>query len=100
MKYAGFKYQFKETTFTRRYRFERYFTRGQLLKQDSFTVTINNKEYLSLEQFQQRGYGYIKFTGDNSFEVVIYKHMGNATSFTVAYKSAITESGKIKIPTK
>ncbi|WP_458859738.1 Cna B-type domain-containing protein, partial [Bacillus pacificus] len=67
---------------------------GQLLKQDSFTVTINNKEYLSLEQFQQRGYGYIKFTGDNSFEVVIYKHMGNATSFTVAYKSVITESGK------
>ncbi len=67
---------------------------GQLLKKDSFTVTINNKEYLSLEQFQQRGYGYINFTGDNSFEVVIYKHMGNATSFTVAYKSTITESGK------
>ncbi|HDR4562127.1 TPA: Cna B-type domain-containing protein, partial [Bacillus luti] len=67
---------------------------GQLLKKDSFTVTINNKEYLSLEQFQQRGYGYIKFTGDNSFEVVIYRHMGNATSFTVAYKSKITDSGK------
>ncbi len=67
---------------------------GQTLNKDSFTITINNKEYLSLEQFQQRGYGYIKFTSDNSFEVVVYRNMGNATSFTIAYTSTITESGK------
>ncbi|MGE6539722.1 Cna B-type domain-containing protein, partial [Bacillus luti] len=67
---------------------------GQILNKDSFNITINSREYLSLEQFQQRGYGYIKFTSDNSFEVVIYRHMANATSFTVAYKSTITESGK------
>ncbi|MFB5253365.1 Cna B-type domain-containing protein, partial [Bacillus mycoides] len=67
---------------------------GQMLNKDSFTITINNKEYLSLKQFQDRGYGYIKFTSDNSFEVVVYRHMGNATSFTVAYTSTITESGK------
>ncbi|WP_412675136.1 Cna B-type domain-containing protein [Bacillus mobilis] len=67
---------------------------GQMLNKDSFYITINNKEYLSLEQFQSRGYGYIKFTGDNSFEVVVYRDMGNATSFTVAYTSTITESGK------
>ncbi|PER29097.1 Cna B-type domain-containing protein [Bacillus cereus] len=67
---------------------------GQMLNKDSFKITINNKESLSLEQFQQRGYGYIKFTGDNSFEVVIYRHMGNANSFTVFYTSTITDSGK------
>ncbi|WP_212936324.1 Cna B-type domain-containing protein, partial [Bacillus hominis] len=67
---------------------------GQMLNKDSFYITINSRENLSLEQFQQRGYGYIKFTSDNSFEVVIYRHMANATSFTVAYKSTITESGK------
>ncbi|EJR28985.1 Cna B-type domain-containing protein, partial [Bacillus cereus] len=67
---------------------------GQMLNKDSFTITINNKEYLSLKQFQDRGYGYIKLTSDNSFEVVVYRHMGNATSFTVAYTATITESGK------
>ncbi|MGE7635078.1 Cna B-type domain-containing protein, partial [Bacillus paramycoides] len=67
---------------------------GQTLNKDSFTITINNKEYLSLKQFQERGYGYIKFNGDNSFEVVIYRHMGNANAFTVAYTSMITDAGK------
>ncbi|SME18189.1 Collagen adhesin precursor [Bacillus mobilis] len=67
---------------------------GQTLNTGSFYITINNREYLSLEQFQQRGYGYIKFTSDNSFEVVVYRHMGSANSFTVAYTSTITESGK------
>ncbi|MED1116391.1 Cna B-type domain-containing protein [Bacillus paramycoides] len=67
---------------------------GQTLNKDSFTITINNKEYLSLKQFQERGYGYIKFNGDNSFEVVIYRHMGNANAFTVAYTSTITDAGK------
>ncbi|WP_242686702.1 Cna B-type domain-containing protein, partial [Bacillus wiedmannii] len=55
---------------------------------------MNNKEYLSLKQFQDRGYGYIKLTSDNSFEVVIYRHMANATSFTIFYTSTITDSGK------
>ncbi|MED1093281.1 Cna B-type domain-containing protein, partial [Bacillus paramycoides] len=67
---------------------------GQTLNKDSFTITMNNKEYLSLKQFQERGYGYIKFNGDNSFEVVIYRHMGNANAFTVAYTSTITDAGK------
>ncbi|MEK4710660.1 Cna B-type domain-containing protein, partial [Bacillus sp. FSL R10-2780] len=67
---------------------------GQLLNKESFTINVNNKEQLSLAEFQKRGYGYIKFTSDNSFEVVVYRHMGNATSFTVAYTSTITESGK------
>ncbi|MFK4334406.1 putative surface anchored protein, partial [Bacillus sp. RC240] len=67
---------------------------GQTLNKDSFTITINNKEYLSLKQFQDRGYGYIKLTSDNSFEVVIYRHMANATSFTIFYTSTITDSGK------
>ncbi|MDR4261015.1 Cna B-type domain-containing protein, partial [Bacillus pacificus] len=67
---------------------------GQTLNKDSFTITINNKEYLSLKQFQDRGYGYIKLISDNSFEVVIYRHMANATSFTVFYTSTITDSGK------
>ncbi|WP_144529785.1 Cna B-type domain-containing protein, partial [Bacillus mobilis] len=67
---------------------------GQTLNTGSFYITINNREYLSLEQFQKRGYGYIKFTSDNSFEVVVYRHMGSANSFTVAYTSTITESGK------
>uniref|UniRef100_UPI003D980059 Cna B-type domain-containing protein n=1 Tax=Bacillus wiedmannii TaxID=1890302 RepID=UPI003D980059 len=67
---------------------------GQMLNKDSFNITINNRERLSLEEFQKRGYGYIKFTSDNSFEVVIYKDKGHATSFTVSYQSTITESGK------
>ncbi|HDR8169664.1 TPA: Cna B-type domain-containing protein [Bacillus thuringiensis] len=67
---------------------------GQMLNKDSFKITINNREYLSLEQFQKRGYGYIKFTSDNSFEVVVYRHMGSANSFTVFYTSTITDSGK------
>ncbi|MCU5693082.1 Cna B-type domain-containing protein [Bacillus cereus] len=67
---------------------------GQTLNKDSFTITINNKEYLSLKQFQDRGYGYIKLTSDNSFEVLIYRHMANATSFTISYTSTITDSGK------
>ena len=67
---------------------------GQMLNKDSFKITINNREYFSLEQFQKRGYGYIKFTSDNSFEVVVYRHMGSANSFTVFYTSTITDSGK------
>ncbi|HHT7189476.1 TPA: Cna B-type domain-containing protein, partial [Bacillus cereus] len=67
---------------------------GQTLNKESFSIVINNKDYLSLGEFQKRGYGYIKFTSDNSFEVVIYRDKGHATSFTVAYKSTITESGK------
>ncbi|MED0872757.1 Cna B-type domain-containing protein [Bacillus mobilis] len=67
---------------------------GQTLNKDSFTITINNKEYLSLKQFQDRGYGHIKLTSDNSFEVVINRHMANATSFTIFYTSTITDSGK------
>ncbi|PGZ10465.1 adhesin, partial [Bacillus cereus] len=67
---------------------------GQLLNKESFTINVNNKEQLSLAEFQKRGYGYIKFTSDNSFEVVIYKDKGHATSFTVSYQSTITESGK------
>ncbi|WP_256869889.1 Cna B-type domain-containing protein [Bacillus sp. CDB3] len=67
---------------------------GQLLNKESFTINVNNKEQLSIQQFQERGYGYIKFTSDNSFEVVIYRDKGHATSFTVAYKSTITESGE------
>ncbi|WP_227495231.1 Cna B-type domain-containing protein, partial [Bacillus cereus] len=67
---------------------------GQLLNKDSFYITINNRENLSIQQFQERGYGYIKFTSDNSFEVVVYRDKGHATSFTIAYKSTITEGGK------
>ncbi|HHK5533395.1 TPA: Cna B-type domain-containing protein, partial [Bacillus mobilis] len=67
---------------------------GQMLNKGSFYITINNSEYLSLEQFQQRGYGDIKFTSDNSFEVVVNKQMGSSNSFTVGYTSTITESGK------
>ncbi|PGO20775.1 adhesin, partial [Bacillus cereus] len=67
---------------------------GQMLNKDSFYITVNNSEYLSLEQFEQRGYGDIKFTSDNSFEVVVNKQMGSSNSFTVAYTSTITESGK------
>ncbi|MFD6507370.1 Cna B-type domain-containing protein [Bacillus sp. NPDC060175] len=67
---------------------------GQMLNKDSFTINISNKESLSLKQFQERGYGYITFASDNSFEVVIYRHMGNANSFTVAYTSTITDAGK------
>ncbi|KWU64883.1 adhesin [Bacillus mycoides] len=67
---------------------------GQLLNKDSFRISVNDRESLTIQQFQERGYGSIKFTSDNAFEVIIYKDKGHATSFTIAYKSTITESGK------
>ncbi|PEA53193.1 hypothetical protein CON64_19180 [Bacillus pseudomycoides] len=67
---------------------------GQTLNKDSFSMEINDNTYLTIRQFQDQGYGFVQFTGDNSFKVVIYKDKANGNSFTVAYKANITESGK------
>ncbi|TKH15219.1 Cna B-type domain-containing protein, partial [Bacillus wiedmannii] len=67
---------------------------GQTLNKNSFEIKINGNIPLSIEEFQNQGYGLIKFTGDNLFEVVIYKNSANGNSFTISYKATINESGK------
>ncbi|PEP56076.1 Cna B-type domain-containing protein [Bacillus pseudomycoides] len=67
---------------------------GQTLNKNSFGIEINGNRPLSIEEFQSQGYGVIKFTGDNLFEVIIYKNSANGKSFTISYKATINESGK------
>ncbi|MFD0617436.1 Cna B-type domain-containing protein [Paenibacillus sp. GCM10027629] len=68
---------------------------GQTLNKDSFRITVDNRESLSIEEFQKQRYGVIQFNDDGlSFKVVINWNMGSARSFTVYYTSTITESGK------
>ncbi|WP_142316267.1 Cna B-type domain-containing protein, partial [Bacillus sp. AFS098217] len=70
---------------------------GQTLNKNSFYIAINNGTTslnLTLQQFQDQGYGTITFTGDNSFDVLIDKDKASGNSFTVGYTTAITESGK------
>ncbi|PGD72289.1 hypothetical protein COM46_24090 [Bacillus pseudomycoides] len=68
---------------------------GQTLNKDSFRITVNDRESLSIKQFEDQRYGYVQFNDDgHSFKVVINWNMGSARSFTVFYTSTITESGK------
>ncbi|MED1060210.1 Cna B-type domain-containing protein, partial [Bacillus mycoides] len=67
---------------------------GQTLNKNSFGIEVNGNRPLSIEEFQNQGYGLIKFTGDNLFEVIIYKNSANGKSFTISYKATINESGK------
>lgn len=68
---------------------------GQTLNKDSFRIIVNDREELTIKQFQDQRYGYVKFNDNNrSFQVVINWSMGSARSFNVSYASIITESGK------
>ncbi|PED81090.1 hypothetical protein CON65_19165 [Bacillus pseudomycoides] len=68
---------------------------GQTLNKDSFRITVNDRETLTIKQFEEQRYGYVQFNDDgHSFKVVINWNMGSARSFTVSYTSTITESGK------
>ncbi|KYG26337.1 hypothetical protein AZF08_16205 [Bacillus gaemokensis] len=67
---------------------------GQTLNKNNFGIEINGNRPLSIEEFQHQGYGLIKFTGEHSFEVIIYKNSANGNSFTISYTATINESGK------
>ncbi|PGX01098.1 Cna B-type domain-containing protein, partial [Bacillus sp. AFS033286] len=70
---------------------------GQILNKDSFRIDIDNylgRQNLSLQEFESKGYGKITFTGENSFQVVLYKDKASLSSFSIAYTSTITDAGK------
>ncbi|MED1287759.1 Cna B-type domain-containing protein, partial [Bacillus mycoides] len=67
---------------------------GQMLNKDSFGIMINRSSFLSIQEFQNQGYGLIKFTDDNSFEVIIYKDFANGNAFSISYEATINKSGK------
>ncbi|ENQ3079634.1 Cna B-type domain-containing protein [Bacillus cereus] len=70
---------------------------GQTLNKDSFYIIIDDylgRRSLSLTEFEQKRYGKITFTGENSFQVLLYRDKARLASFTVGYTSTITEAGK------
>jgi LPXTG-motif cell wall-anchored protein len=69
---------------------------GQQIQKDSFYIQTNGylgNQQLTPEEFQSKGYGYVSFTSDNSFNVMIYRGYASLTSFTVGYKTTITAEG-------
>ncbi|QWI19607.1 Cna B-type domain-containing protein [Bacillus wiedmannii] len=70
---------------------------GQTLNKDSFYISIDDnlgRRSLTLQEFEQQGYGKITFTGDKSFKVVLNKDKARLAAFTIGYTSTITEAGK------
>ncbi|MGG0648705.1 Cna B-type domain-containing protein, partial [Bacillus mycoides] len=70
---------------------------GQTLNKDSFYISVDNylgNRYLTLQEFEQQGYGTITFTGDRSFKVVLNKDKAGLAAFSIGYTSTITEAGK------
>ncbi|HDX9591449.1 TPA: Cna B-type domain-containing protein, partial [Bacillus pseudomycoides] len=68
---------------------------GQTLNKDGFRIIVNDREELTIKQFEDQRYGYVQFNDDGrSFTVVINWSMGSARSFNVSYTSTITASGK------
>ncbi|MDP7978256.1 Cna B-type domain-containing protein [Bacillus sp. WLY-B-L8] len=70
---------------------------GQTLNKDSFYIIIDDylgRRSLSLTEFEQKRYGKITFTGENSFQVLLYRDKARLASFTIGYTSTITEAGK------
>ncbi|MBO1623830.1 Cna B-type domain-containing protein, partial [Bacillus arachidis] len=71
---------------------------GQTLNKDSFLINFEDKngtgDTWSLQKFQDKGYGFVQITGDNSFKVVIYKKAAIYKSYNIRYTTTITESGK------
>ncbi|WP_285396634.1 Cna B-type domain-containing protein, partial [Lysinibacillus sp. fls2-241-R2A-57] len=70
---------------------------GQLLQKDSFYIytsggSLGNRQFTP-EEFQRNGLGYVGFTSDSSFNVVINRGYASLTSFTVSYKTTITAEG-------
>ncbi|MGA3602970.1 SpaA isopeptide-forming pilin-related protein, partial [Lysinibacillus agricola] len=69
---------------------------GQQIQRDSFYINISGKlgnQRLTLEEFKSKGYGSVSFTGDNSFDVVIYSEYASFSEFTVGYETTITAEG-------
>ncbi|MEI5994297.1 collagen binding domain-containing protein [Candidatus Enterococcus mansonii] len=70
---------------------------GQLLNKDSFTFTIDNylgQSTLSLEEFQNQGYGTVEFGAENEFVIRLYRSKARLASFTIMYTATITDAGK------
>ncbi|WP_207695168.1 hypothetical protein DOK67_0001300 [Enterococcus sp. DIV0212c] len=70
---------------------------GQLLNKDSFAFTIDNylgQSTLSLEEFQNQGYGTVEFGAENAFVIRIYREKARLSAFTIMYTANITEAGK------
>ncbi|MGH1091550.1 Cna B-type domain-containing protein, partial [Bacillus mycoides] len=70
---------------------------GQTLNKDSFSIYVDDylgQRSLTLQEFENKGYGTITFTSDTSFKVVLNKDKARLASFTVQYTSTITEAGK------
>ncbi|MCW9133261.1 Cna B-type domain-containing protein [Bacillus paramycoides] len=70
---------------------------GQTLNKDSFYISIDDnlgRRSVTLQEFEQQGYGTITFTGDRSFKVVLNKDKARLASFSIGYTSTITETGK------
>ncbi|MFJ8457488.1 SpaA isopeptide-forming pilin-related protein [Lysinibacillus xylanilyticus] len=69
---------------------------GQQILKDSFYIQTDGylgNQRLTPEEFQSKGYGYVSFTSDNTFNVMIYRGYASLTSFTVGYKTTITAEG-------
>ncbi|MFJ6264144.1 SpaA isopeptide-forming pilin-related protein [Lysinibacillus xylanilyticus] len=69
---------------------------GQQIKKDSFKIQTSGQlgdRQFTPEEFQRNGLGYVSFTSDNSFNVVIKQGYASLSSFTVSYITTITAEG-------
>ncbi|MDC2865016.1 Cna B-type domain-containing protein [Bacillus sp. BP-3] len=66
---------------------------GQTLNQDSMRIG-GFAAPMTVQAFQDQGYGTVTFIGDNAFKVVINKDKASGITFAFSYTSTITASGK------
>ncbi|WP_427108617.1 SpaA isopeptide-forming pilin-related protein [Lysinibacillus xylanilyticus] len=69
---------------------------GQQITKDSFKIQTSGQlgdRQFTPEEFQRNGLGYVSFTSDNSFNVVIKQGYASLSSFTVSYITTITAEG-------
>ncbi|OJG71157.1 LPXTG-domain-containing protein cell wall anchor domain [Enterococcus quebecensis] len=70
---------------------------GQTLNKDSFVFTVDNylgQSNLSLEEFENQGYGTVDFGSGNDFSIRIYRRKARLASFTIMYTATMTDAGK------
>ncbi|WP_415783943.1 Cna B-type domain-containing protein, partial [Bacillus luti] len=70
---------------------------GQTFNKDSFYIIVDNgtdRRYVTLKEFEEKGYGTIQFINDTTFKAVLNKDKASGNRFSIAYTANITEAGK------
>ncbi|MBK5491810.1 collagen binding domain-containing protein [Bacillus sp. TH13] len=70
---------------------------GQSFNIDSFYIMVDtdgNRPYLTLSEFENKGYGTIQFINEATFKVILNKERASGNRFTITYTANIKEDGK------